>query len=173
VSGLLALTWTFLWLSLLCVGGGLSVVPEMERQVVNVHAWITARQFVDGYTLSQLTPGPTMLVAVFVGYAAHGVAGGVLAGAGMFLPTSVLAVVVAARWRRVRSHRWVEPVEHALAPIGIGLMAGGVYTLARSALHDTLTVALAVGGTAVLLAKWAPPIVVVLAAGAIAWLAGG
>jgi chromate transporter len=170
MSGLFTLTWTFLWLSLLCVGGGLGVVPEMERQVVSLHAWLTPRQFVDGYTLSQLTPGPNMLVVVFVGYAAHGIPGGVLAGAAMFLPASLLAGVVAAGWQRWRAHRWAVPVERALAPIGMGLMAAGVYTLARAALHDPLSIMLAAGATLVLLAKWAPPAAVVLAAGAIGWL---
>src|SRR5688500_7179344 len=153
MSGLLALTWPFLWLSLLCVGGGLGVLPEMERQVVSVRAWLTARQFVDGYTLSQLTPGPNMLVVVFVGYGAHGIAGGLLAGAAMFLPASLLAGVVAAGWQRWRTHPWALPLERALAPIGVGLMAAGVYTLARSALHDPLSFALAGCAAVVLLAK--------------------
>src|SRR6185369_12157602 len=65
MTDLLVMTWTFLWLSLLCVGGGLGVIPEMQRQVVTTHAWVTAREFVDGYTLAQLTPGPTMLVVAF------------------------------------------------------------------------------------------------------------
>lgn len=170
MSGLLTLAWTFLWLSVLCVGGGLGVVPEMERQVVSLHAWVTARQFLDGYTLSQLTPGPNMLVVVFVGYAAHGIAGGLVAASAMFLPASLLAGVVAAGWQRWRTHPWAVPLERALAPIGVGLMAAGVYTLARSALQDTLSVALAASAAVVLLAKWAPPVAVVLAAGVIGWL---
>ena len=170
MSGLLTLAWTFLWLSVLCVGGGLGVVPEMERQVVSLHAWVTARQFLDGYTLSQLTPGPNMLVVVFVGYAAHGIAGGLVAASAMFLPASLLAGVVAAGWQRWRTHPWAVPLERALAPIGVGLMGAGVYTLARSALHDTLSVALAASAAVVLLAKWAPPVAVVLAAGVIGWL---
>ena len=61
------MTWTFLWLSLLCIGGGLGVIPELERQVADRHHWVTAREFLDGYALSQLTPGPGMLVVAFVG----------------------------------------------------------------------------------------------------------
>jgi chromate transporter len=170
MSGLVTLTWTFLWLSVLCVGGGLGVVPEMERQVVSLHGWVSSRQFLDGYTLSQLTPGPNMLVVVFIGYAAHGVAGGVLAGAAMFVPASLLAGVVAAGWHRWRTHPWALPVERALAPIGIGLMAAGVYTLARAALLDTLSIVVALSAAVVLLAKWAPPVAVVLAAGVVGWL---
>src|SRR5207245_1773922 len=72
MADLLGLAWTFLWLSFIAVGGGLGVLPEMQRQVVGRYGWVTAREFVDGYTLSQLTPGPNMLVAMFVGYRAHG-----------------------------------------------------------------------------------------------------
>jgi chromate transporter len=172
VTDLLWMTWTFLWLSLLCVGGGVGVIPEMQRQVVQNHQWVTAREFVDGYTLAQLTPGPNMLVAAFVGYRAHGVPGALLATLAMFLPTSLMTVIVTDRWQRWRGHRWADAVEHALAPVGMGLMAAGVYTLARSALHDVLTVALALTAALVLATRRAPPMLVVLAAGLVGWLLG-
>ena len=44
---LLRIAWTFLWLSFLCIGGGLGIVPEIERQAVTAHQWITSREFVD------------------------------------------------------------------------------------------------------------------------------
>src|SRR5204862_3746548 len=144
MTDLVLMTWTFLWLSFICVGGGLGVIPEMQRQVVVRHAWVTAGEFVDGYTLAQLTPGPTMLVVAFVGYRAHGLLGAVLATAAMFVPTSIIVVLVAERWQRLRAHRWAESAERALLPIGIGLSAAGAYTLARSALHDVTTIAVAV-----------------------------
>jgi chromate transporter len=171
MSGLWAVGFTFLWLSLLCVGGGLGVLPEMERQVVNTHRWVTAREFVDGYTLSQLTPGPNMLVVVFVGYRAHGVPGALLAGLGMFLPTSILTAVVARHWPALRERRWAEAAERALTPIGIGLMAAGAWTLARSAIHDVVAGALALAALLALFFARVPPILVVLAAGGVSWLA--
>jgi chromate transporter len=164
------MTWTFLWLSLLCVGGGVGVIPEMQRQVVTNHQWVTAREFVDGYTLAQLTPGPNMLIAAFVGYRAHGVPGALLATVAMFLPTSLVTFIVADRWQRWRGHPWAAAVERALAPVGMGLMAAGVYTLARSALHDALTVALALATALVLAARWMPPMLVVVVAGLVGWL---
>lgn len=169
---MLWMAWTFLWLSLLCVGGGVGVIPEMQRQVVQNHQWVTAREFVDGYTLAQLTPGPNMLIAAFVGYRAHGVPGALLATVAMFLPTSAMAVLVADRWQRWRGHPWAASVERALAPVGMGLMAAGVYTLARSALHDALTVALALAAALVLAGRWAPPMLVVVVAGLVGWLLG-
>ena len=125
MSDLATLTWTFLRLSLLCLGGGLGAIPEMERQVVSVRGWVTAREFVDGYALSQVTPGPAMLVAVFVGYRVAGVPGGLLAGAAMFLPTSLLTWIIAHRWERLRGRPWAVAAERALAPLGAGLMAAG------------------------------------------------
>jgi len=173
MTDLLRLALTFLWLSLLCVGGGLGVIPEMQRQVVERHHWVTTREFVDGYALSQLTPGPGMLIAVFVGYRAHGVSGGLVAGLAMFLPTSLLAGIVARHWTDLRGRAWARTAERALAPIGIGLMAAGAWTLGRSAVHDWLTAALAVASLACLSLGRVPPIVVVVVAGAIAWMVGG
>lgn len=170
MSDVARMTWTFLWLSLLCVGGGVGVIPEMQRQVVQNHQWLTAREFVDGYTLAQLTPGPNMLVAAFVGYRAHGVPGALLATVAMFLPTSLVTVIVADRWQRWRAHPWAAAAERALAPVGMGLMAAGVYTLGRSAVHDGLTIVLA-GATALVLAtRWVPPMLAILTAGLAGWL---
>jgi chromate transporter len=170
MADLALLTWTFLWLSLLCVGGGLGVIPEMERQAVTIHQWVTAREFVDGYTLTQLTPGPNMLIAVFVGYRAHGALGAALAGLAMFLPTSILAVVISHHWQRWRTRRWAATAERALVPVGVGLMAGGVYTLARTAIHDGVTLGVA-GLTALAVATdRVPPVLAVLAGGLLAWL---
>jgi chromate transporter len=165
------MTWTFLWLSLICVGGGLGVVPELERQVVDRHQWVTAREFLDGYTLSQLTPGPNMLVAVFVGYRAHGLAGALLACTAMFLPVSILTAVIARHWETLRERPWALAAERALAPIGIGLMGAVVYTLARSGVQDWATGALALLAAVVLYGRWLPPIALVLTAGLAGWLA--
>jgi chromate transporter len=167
---LLRMSWTFLWLSFLCIGGGLGVIPELERQSVTVHHWLTAREFLDGYTLAQLTPGPNMKVAAFIGYRAHGLAGGLLAAFAMFVPPAIVTAVVAHRWRRIRGRPWAMAVERTLAPIGIGLMAGGVYTLARSAIHDTFTAGIAVAAAIALVLRPVPPLAVMLAAGLAGWL---
>jgi chromate transporter len=170
IADLLRLTWTFVWLSLICVGGGLGVVPEMQRQVVDRFHWVTAREFLDGYTLSQLTPGPSMLVVVFVGYRAHGLAGALLAGTAMFLPTSALTALVARHWAALRHRPWATAIEQALQPIGIGLMGAGVYTLAGTGIHDAPAAVIAALAGLVLWTRRVPPTVVVLTAGAVGWL---
>ncbi|MBI1846728.1 MAG: chromate transporter [Candidatus Rokubacteria bacterium] len=168
---LLRLALTFLWLSLLCVGGGLSAIPEMQRQAV-ARGWVTPQQFVDGYTLSQLTPGPAMLVSMFIGYHAYGLPGGVLAVLAMFLPTSVLTALASLSWRNVRRRPWAMAVERALAPIGIGLMTAGVYTITRSAVHDPRTAAIAIAAGFLLATRLLPPILGILLAGAAGYAIG-
>ena len=99
---LLRVAWTFLWLSFLCIGGGLGIVPEIERQAVSAHQWITSREFVDAYTIAQLTPGPNMKIAAFIGYAARGPLGALVAAVAMFVPPAILTALVSQHWGRFR-----------------------------------------------------------------------
>src|SRR5258707_12184373 len=111
-----------------------------------------------------------MLVAVFVGHRVHGLLGAALAGLAMFVPTSVLAIVISHHWQQWRDRPWAAAAERALLPVGVGLMAGGVYTLARTAIHDGVTAALAVATPLAGAADGVPPAVGVRSAGAVARL---
>jgi len=170
VKTLAIMTWTFFRLSFLCVGGGLSAIPEMQRQVISIHGWLTARQFVDGYALSQVTPGPAMLVSTFIGYRVGGFLGAFLATAAMFLPTSAITWVIAHHWGRLRGRPWAAAVERSLPPVAIGLMAAGVYTVGRAAITDVRTLTFAVIAGLVLAMRWLPPAAVVVTAGLVGWL---
>ena len=67
MSELAEIALVFLRIGLLAFGGGLAILPEMERQVVVEHRWLTHREFVDSFALGQLTPGPGMLMVMFTG----------------------------------------------------------------------------------------------------------
>ena len=112
-----------------------------------------------------------MLVVVFVGYGAHGIIGSLVALVAMFLPVSVFAAVIAGHWASLRHRPWAIAVERALLPVGIGLMTAGVYTLARSGIRDIPGAAIAVAAAVVLWTGRVPAMLVVLAAGAVGWLA--
>jgi len=72
---LLALAWTFALMSLFAVGGASAAIPEMHRVAVDVQHWLTDRQFADIYAISQLSPGPNVLIVTLIGYSVAGVAG--------------------------------------------------------------------------------------------------
>ena len=85
----LALIWTFGLMSLFAVGGANSAIPEMHRVAVDVQHWMTDKQFADMYAISQLSPGPNVLIVTLIGYSVGGVAGGLVATLAMCAPTAV------------------------------------------------------------------------------------
>src|SRR5258707_10327198 len=99
-----------------------------------------------------------MLVAVFVGHRVHGLLGAALAGLAMFVPTSVLAIVISHHWQQWRDRPWAVAAERALLPVGVGLMAGGGYPLARTRLHHGVTAALAVATATPAATDRGPPV---------------
>jgi hypothetical protein len=111
-----SLALTFGWMSLFAVGGGNSAIPEMHRVAVDVHHWMTDRQFADVFAISQLSPGPNVLIVTLIGYAVAGVAGGLVATLAMCVPTAVLAYYVSRLLRRSSHARWPAIVQAALRP---------------------------------------------------------
>ena len=86
-------------LSLLAFGGGAAVLPDMQHQAVDVHHWVTAREFLDMFAMSRAVP-PGSMIVVLVGQRAAGVAGGLVALLAMFGPSSLVAFAVARVWHR-------------------------------------------------------------------------
>ena len=76
---LLALASTFALMSLFAVGGANSAIPEMHRVAVEVQHWLTDKQFADVYAISQLSPGPNVLIVTLIGYSVAGVPGALVA----------------------------------------------------------------------------------------------
>jgi len=79
-------------IDLLAFGGGYASVPLMLHEVVNVRHWLDDTTFLHGILLGQVTPGPIVITATFVGYLAHGLPGAVIATVGVFLPSFLLVV---------------------------------------------------------------------------------
>ena len=132
---LLALFLVFAPLSLVSLGGGPSIFAEMQRQAVDVHHWLTSREFLDMFALSRAIP-PGSMIVVLVGQKAAGVLGGLVALLAMFGPSSLLAYAVARLWHRAGGAAWRETLEQALAPVSIGVTIASGIALARSTEHD-------------------------------------
>jgi chromate transporter len=141
-----ALVWTFGVMSLFAVGGANAAIPEMQRIAVDVRHWMTDKQFSDIYAISQLSPGPNVLIVTLIGYAVAGIAGAVAATFAMCVPTAVLAYGVSRLMARQSSSRWPAIIQAALVPLSIGLMGAGALILAQTTdrgLVATLVTALA------------------------------
>jgi len=137
-SALGQLALDFAVLSLLAVGGAISVLPEMHRSVVEIHGWMSATQFAELFALAQAAPGPNVLVVSLIGWQVAGLAGALVATAAMCVPSCVLTFAVAGMWRRFRDAPWRSAIQLGLAPVTVGLTLASAYLITRSADHSVM-----------------------------------
>ncbi|MBO4226179.1 chromate transporter [Bradyrhizobium neotropicale] len=126
------LIWTFGLMSLFAVGGANAAIPEMHRIAVEVRHWMTDKEFADVFAISQLSPGPNVLIVTLIGYSVAGIAGALAATLAMCGPTALLAYYVSGLLTRSRHSRWPAIIQAALVPLSIGLMAASGFILART-----------------------------------------
>ena len=138
-------------LSVLAVGGVASILPEMQRQIVEVHGYMDRSTFADIFALAQAAPGPNMMVSTLVGWRVAGVPGALAATAGMIGPSSTLVFVTVKLWHRFRERLWRRLVQAGLVPVTVGLVGAGAALLAASTTHGWVTGAITIVTAAALI----------------------
>jgi chromate transporter len=171
IATLVQIAGVFSLLSLLAFGGGAAVLPDMQRQAVEVHRWITSGEFLDMFAVSRTIP-PGSMIVVLIGQKAAGIAGGAVALLAMFGPSSLLAFCVARLWHRAGGMAWRETVEQALAPVSIGVTIASGVAIARSTEHDWMTYAVTAAATVLLTFTRLHPLAAMGAGAAVIALAG-
>jgi chromate transporter len=162
-----ALLRVFAYLSLLTVGGGMAAFPEMKELTVDVHHWLTFPQLVHLYSVGQMAPGPNMMMIVPIGDWAGGPIGAIVVLAAFFAPTALLTFLVGVWWRRLKTWPWRTSIQQGLAPVSIGLLLAGCFTMAKGAIFGVETASIAVIVLVVLLESKINPVFLVLGAAAI------
>jgi chromate transporter len=147
-------------------GGGLPILAFVEDQVVRQFRWLTAQEFIDGLALGQLTPGPIITLAAFVGYRVAGVAGAVVSAVAIFLPSFVLVLAVLPFFERLRRVRWISAALKGLSPAVIGMTAVALAQLLPHAVPDGLTAVVLVATVLVMVGRGIGPLPL-MAAGAV------
>jgi len=147
-------------------GGGLSMIALIEEGVVHRLHWLTPREFIDGLAIGQLTPGPVLMVAVYVGYTALGLPGALVAGSAAFLPSFVMMLVLLPIFDRVRNLAWTRAVMQGIVAGVIGVMAVALPGMAHSAAPDAPAMVALVVAAGVLVA-WRLAPLKAMAAGAV------
>jgi chromate transporter len=166
-SPLLALFGYFAVLSLLAIGGANAAIPEMHRIAVDVMGWMSDGQFADMFAISQMSPGPNVIIVTLIGYHVAGLAGAGVATAAMCVPTCVLAFLAARLWDRFKEARWRVAVQAGLVPVSLGLIAASAFVLARAADHNVVAALLTVATGAVAFATRLNPLWLFAAGGAL------
>jgi chromate transporter len=146
-----ALARVFGYLSILTVGGGMAAFPELKILTVDVHHWLTAPQLIHLYSVGQMAPGPNMMMIVAIGEWVAGLPGAITVLIAFFGPTAVLALFVGRVWKRLDHWRWRDSIQRGLAPVSIGLLLAGCFTMAKGAIFGVETAGIAVAVLLILL----------------------
>jgi len=129
-SPLFGLAGHFALLSLFAIGGANAAIPEMHRVAVDVQHWMSDRQFADMFAISQVSPGPNVIIVTLIGYHVAGVVGALVATAAMCGPTCLFAFWVARVWDRFKDAPWRIAIQSGLVPVSLGLMAASAFVVA-------------------------------------------
>jgi chromate transporter len=143
----------FLRIDLFAFGGGFASISLMYHEVVEVRQWLDNATFLNGIALGQITPGPIVITATFIGYLLFGPVGGILATVSIFLPSFTLVVGVAPYFDRLRSSAYFNRVIQGVLCSFVGLLFTVTLRFAWNIHWDVLHILLAVAALIALLLK--------------------
>jgi chromate transporter len=177
MSTYLQLIAMFGTLSLLSIGGGNAVLPDMHLQAVRQHQWMSDSQFADVFSISQTAPGPSILIVTMIGYAAGlqvggvpgAILGGVIATVAMVIPAASLVYAITLFWQKAEQSSWRIAVEKGFAPLTVGLILASSLVMSRAADHDWKAYTLTAICTLIFVRTKLNPLFVVAVAGVIGY----
>ena len=165
-----SLAITFALLSIQAVGGGSAVLPEMQRQMHELYN-LPDHDFARIFALGQVAPGPNMTMVGLLAYRVAGTGAGAVALIAFFLPASVLCYFAGKVWDRIGETPWRRAVQDGLAPLSVGLMASGVWAIAKTAATGPIQIALALAVFVLMLRTKINPSLLILGCGVVGALA--
>ncbi|MEL6159706.1 MAG: chromate efflux transporter [Cyanobacteria bacterium J06554_11] len=141
--GWLSVFLFFLKVGAVLYGSGYVLLAFLQRDLVEHHQWLTSQELLDAVAIGQITPGPVLTTATFVGYIVAGHAGAIAGTVGIFLPAFLLVGLVNPWVPKLRRSPWAGAFLDGVNAASLGLMAGVTYILARAAVVDWPTLVLA------------------------------
>ena len=169
---LLTLASIFLRMGSVTFGGGLVMVPLIESEVVNTHHWLTHQEFADAFALGQITPGPVLITATFVGYRVAGTLGALIATVSIFLPAFLMTIAAGSSLQRFRSNEQVQSFLRGIAPAVVGLLVAAALSIGRAGIHSWIGLSIMIAAILTLIRFRPNAFWVILGAGLIRFLFG-
>jgi chromate transporter len=162
--------WFFTKAGAFVFGSGLAIVPFLYGGVVQQHHWLTDHQFLDAVAVAMLTPGPVVITVAFIGYLVASFPGAVAAAVGVFLPVYLFVVIPYPYFDRISANPQVKAFVNGVTAAAAGAIAGACFVLARRAIFDLPTAAIALAALAVVWRFRVPEPVLIVAAGLVGLL---
>ncbi len=129
-------------MSVLLFGGGFVFIPLMQESIVEGYHWVTHKEFVDAIAMGQITPGPILISATFIGYKVAGVLGATLATIGIFAPPAVIMLICTHYLQALKTSLNIKAILKGVRCGVIGMIAAASYVVAMSAEINLITIAI-------------------------------
>lgn len=129
----------FMKVDLMAFGGGFTTIPLIQREVVDRFGWVSTREFIDGIALGQVTPGPIVITATFVGYKAGGLLGALLGTIAVFFPSFVVLTSLAPHYDRIKRSRPIQVMVRGVLAAFLGMLLLVGYRFGVEALTEWKT----------------------------------
>jgi chromate transporter len=120
----------------LAFGGGFTAIPLIQYEIVDRFQWLSTKEFLDGIALGQVTPGPILITATFVGYKVSSLLGAFMATLGVFFPSFFILVLLIPYHDRLRGVEKVRMMEQGVLGSFIGMLALVLFNFGRTSLVD-------------------------------------
>ena len=134
----LELFWSFVQVGLFCVGGGYASMPLIQAQVIDLHGWLSMSEFIDIFTISQMTPGPIGInAATFVGMKVAGFLGAIVATLGFVTPSFILGIILAKLFFKYGNIGVIKGILNGLRPAVVALICSAGMSFIFLALFNT------------------------------------
>jgi chromate transporter len=156
----------------LAFGGGFTMIPLIQYEVVDRFQWLSTKEFLDGIALGQITPGPIMITATFIGYKLSGFLGGLMATIGVFSPSFFILILLIPYYDRLKEAEIVQTIEQGILGSFIGMLGLVLYNFGRVAFVD-IPSAILTGAAFLALLKKIPLPYVLIAGGILSILVFG
>jgi len=168
-SLLMKLFGVFAGMSVMLFGGGYVFIPLMQEIVVSHHKWVTSQEFVDAIAMGQVTPGPILVSAAFIGLKVAGFAGAVAATAGIYLPPAVLMVTSTHALERIKSSVAIQAALRGVRPAVIGMIFAAAVVVGRTSVPVWISVLIFAGALYALVRFRVEAVWIIPAAGLAGW----
>jgi chromate transporter len=172
IALLLMLSTIFLRVGTITFGGGFVMIPLIESEVVDSHHWLTHQEFVDATALGQITPGPILITAAFIGYRVAGTIGAIVATISIFLPSFLMMVVAGSSLVRFHTNTIVQSFLRGVTPAVVGLLVAAGISIGRAGIHSWIGLLIAIIAGAILIRFRPNAIWVILGAGLFRFVVG-
>ncbi|NLC67057.1 MAG: chromate transporter [Clostridium sp.] len=163
---LLELFWSFLKIGAFSFGGGYAMLPLIQKEIIEVHGWMTSIEFIDILAVVEMTPGPIAInSATFLGYRVAGVLGSTVATLGVILPSIIIILIIAHFLSKFKDLKVVDYAFKGLRPVVLGLLISAGFAVSKGSIIDIKSFLLGLVFFVLVVFRKIHPIIIIIGAG--------